>query len=218
MSSCYCCICGKCFNTKPSALRNKHGKFCSQICRSQRPPSSPAFRFWKNVQITPSCWIWTGRKDKDGYGQFSRYHGQPLRAPRFAWEETYGPIPKTLFVLHGCDNPACVNPKHLFLGTALDNAQDCVNKNRTATGDQNGARTHPENLVRGDGHWMRRTPAKINRGEATGHAKLTAEQVQDIRKRYETGSATKIQLANEFSVSRQNISCIIRRKSWAHVP
>jgi len=89
-------------------------------------------RFWAKVQKTDSCWNWTGTKTLGGYGHF--YVG-PRGAPkkcahRIAWELTHGTIPDGLYVLHHCDNPPCVRPDHLFLGTPQDNTDDMITKKR----------------------------------------------------------------------------------------
>ena len=84
------------------------------------------------------CTEWTKHRVKDGYGGVKRLtpHGMIYLAHRLAWYEAYGPIPKGLFVLHICDNPPCVNVKHLFLGTHADNMADRKSKGRTARGDK----------------------------------------------------------------------------------
>lgn len=92
-------------------------------------------RFWAKVNKTESCWLWTGFLDKDGYG-FIRQggaKGKMVRAHRFSWELTNGKIEEGMKVLHNCpggDNPSCVNPNHLFLGTQQDNIADMVIKGR----------------------------------------------------------------------------------------
>jgi len=89
-------------------------------------------RFWKNVKKTDSCWLWTarGRCGSLGYGQFwLGYKDGKTTAHRAAWILTFGD-PKDLYVLHKCDNPLCVNPDHLFLGTQQDNVRDCFSKGR----------------------------------------------------------------------------------------
>lgn len=85
-------------------------------------------------QVPGQCWEWTGARDADGYGQL---HGDHTRANRAAYVEWVGPIPDGLWVCHRCDNPPCINPEHLFLGTPQDNAVDMVSKNRHGKYDPN---------------------------------------------------------------------------------
>lgn len=94
-----------------------------------KPTEKQIERFNSRFVKTDTCWIWTWKKDKDGYGQF---HARPFtqRAHRFSYIVFKGPIPDGHFVCHSCDNPSCVNPEHLWIGTVLDNNRDALNKGR----------------------------------------------------------------------------------------
>lgn len=94
-------------------------------------PAESVTRFWAKVAVGDGCWKWTGATDSDGYGKVRRA-GAFVRAHRFAWIVTHGDIPAGLMVCHRCDNPPCVRPDHLFLGTAGDNSRDAESKGRLA--------------------------------------------------------------------------------------
>lgn len=94
-------------------------------------------RFWNKVSKNGSCWEWTARRNKDGYGEFSS--GTQSKAHRYSYELHFGKIPKGVLVLHTCDNSCCVNPNHLYLGTDMDNAIDRMIRDRGARGERQGS-------------------------------------------------------------------------------
>jgi hypothetical protein len=105
----------------------------SHICyKLPRVAKSLEVRFWAKVQKTETCWLWTAHKAHFGYGEIkmSTPPYKNLRAHRVSWELHFGPIPPGAQVLHHCDNPACVRPDHLFLGSDLDNQRDAIAKGR----------------------------------------------------------------------------------------
>lgn len=153
---------------------NKKGRLSSELgrCWEYCPPSNLTFQFW--------------------------FRGRMVTVTRFAYELQVGKIPgglivtnrrTALCVLHKCDNPLCVNPKHLFLGTQNDNMQDKVNKHRQA------------------------------KGEIQHLAKLTAETVTEIRRRYKPGCRINGQcaMAREFKVSQSTIREVIMKYTWRHL-
>lgn len=104
-------------------------------------------RFWSKVSKGEGCWLWDGHLQPKGYGNFT-VGNKTWKAHRFAWVLTFGAIADGLFVLHRCDNPTCVRPDHLFLGTNDDNMRDMVNKGRKQLLHptcQRGHRLSPEN-------------------------------------------------------------------------
>ncbi len=142
--------------------------------------------FMQKVNKTASgCWEWTGARGRDGYGKFDDY--PETLAHREAWRLFKGDVPPGTSVLHHCDNPPCVNPDHLFLGTQYDNVQDCKKKGRRADCS----------------------------GERNGRAKLNAEQVAEIRRRHAHSTDTVSTLAPEYGVSRNLIHQILSGHTWA---
>jgi hypothetical protein len=164
-------------------------------------------RFWSYVDRSggdEACWIWTGGRNIRGYGVF-RIGSTKINSHRYAWIIIRGPVPDSLYVCHDCpggDNPACVNPAHMFLGTNGDNQRDASAKGRSAHGDNHPSRLHPE---------------RLKRGEENGQSKLTTEQVRSIRVEYATGAMTQDELAQKYHVVRNAIWMIVRRKTWVHV-
>lgn len=113
------------------------------MARTGRPETSIRKRFIEKIvfdELT-ECWNWGGAAGPQGYGFIKRKDGTQLRAHRFAYELANGPIPPGMFVCHTCDNPSCVRPSHLFLGSHQDNMTDMAVKGRAARmfGDRNGS-------------------------------------------------------------------------------
>jgi hypothetical protein len=188
-------------------------------------------RLWAKVTQTPTCWPRSGAQDKDGY---TRLHagGREIRAHRLAWELANGSVvPAGACVLHRCDNPPCVRPDHLFLGTKGDNNRDRHGKGRDAAGTRNGRSLHPERYPRGDAHPARVHPERLARGERSGAvlhpeqyrgernsaAKVTADQVREIRALYAAGGITYKELGARYGLSITPTWMIVTRKSWAHI-
>lgn len=153
------------------------------------PPKNKEQDFWKKVKLTDGCWEWQSTKIRCGYGyhrESNKYH----LAHRFAFELWNGEIPEGMNVLHKCDNRACVNPDHLFLGTQQDNILDMIGKKR------NG---HPA----GEKHWC---------------SKLTEKDVNDIRTKYIPRKCSMMMLAKEYGTSKSSIRDILNGNSWIKAP
>jgi len=119
----------------PERVKESNRKYreAHPVERKERRPD--AERFLSKVDKGESCWTWKGWIDGWGYGKF-RYRGRMMFAHRFSYMTYREPVPDGLCVLHRCDNPACVNPAHLFLGTQGDNAKDKMAKNRHTFGEK----------------------------------------------------------------------------------
>lgn len=144
-------------------------------------------RFMSKIEIIPnSCWLWTGGTTTEGYGQFTIGYKRH-RAHRVAYARWKMLFPEELYVCHACDNRVCVNPAHLFLGTAADNIADRDAKGRQAV------------------------------GEANGRAVLTEEQVLAIRAEYAAGDTSQRALGRKYGVEKTAIRRAVHRATWAHV-
>ncbi len=188
-----CPACGELFRRHLSQFKGPRA-FCSKACAYANKKLIPlADRFWARVEKTESCWLWTGclkgGRPKISIPTLGRRR-KMLLACRLSWELAHGPIPDGLEVCHNCpggDNPRCVNPEHLFLGTHADNMRDAGLKGQMARGESNHA------------------------------AKLTEVIVRSIRTRYAAGGVTQQQLADEFGVTNSVVCHVISRKAWRHV-
>lgn len=152
----------------------------------KRIPIEQRFRRHFVERGEDECWLWIGGTQEDGYGRIGvgGRTNKKIAAHRLSWELRNGPIPDGLHCLHSCDNPPCVNPKHLFLGTNLENMRDRDRKGRCKATGIPGA-----------------------------HAKLSQDQVIEIRKRLDTQG----NLARKYGVSKGAISSIWSGKNWKHL-
>ena len=128
--------------------------------------------------VTPGCWLWVGLRDKDGYGLIRKKH-RGLRAHRISYELFVAPIPAGLIVRHKCDTPRCVNPEHLEVGTAWDNAQDKVLRNRDSSlrGEE-----HPRSVFSTDQIVQIRSDKRLQKFIAADY-KTTVSTVSKIQRR-----------------------------------
>jgi hypothetical protein len=150
---------------------------------------NPTTRFFNNINKTSSCWLWIKARTRAGYGEFF-VNGKMAYAHRFSWELHKGPIPIGQCVLHNCpggDNPACVNPDHLFLGTKLDNNRDMLKKGTFSMG-------------------IKHT-----------FAKLTVQDVLWIKENMKRPCKGINAIAKRFGVCRQSIYQIIDGKTWKSI-
>jgi hypothetical protein len=131
------------------------------------------------------CWVWMGSTQVRGYGEIISNNRKHL-AHRASYEAFVGKIPKGMYVCHACDNVACVNPNHLFLGTQKQNLQDMANKGRSTRGVKNPM------------------------------AKLTEEQVKEIKRGFAVGK-TDVELSVQFNISRSTIYGIRNRRLWSYI-
>lgn len=141
-------------------------------------------RFWSYVDSSKECWTWTAYKNKDKYGVFA-IDRIPHYAHRVSWMIHNGEIPDGLCVLHKCDNPPCVRPDHLFLGTRKDNNVDKSLKGRASVAE-----------------WM-----KNQQGEKNINYKISDSQVSEIKNLRKEGKTLK-EIASKYDISFQHVSKI----------
>lgn len=164
-------------------------------------------RFWRFVEKTDGCWLWTGSLDTNGYGLLRDDAGKSTGAHRFSYRLHTGPIAPKEQVCHSCDVRRCVRPDHLWTGTARANTQDAIDKGRFPFAGLNP-------------NWLKTR----QRGEKHVRARLTEEQVRQIRHDYRPaacGPGTKPTsmrgLARTYGVSKAVIQQIVNGAIWCHV-
>jgi hypothetical protein len=155
-------------------------------------PIDPTQRFMAKLVATDnlSCWEWTGAKNNKGYGMFMLESPNKIPASRAAWILFRDQIPEGYSVCHHCDNPGCVNPEHLFLGTHADNMHDMHHKGR-------------HKYV-------------VHRGSNNGVAKLDEAKVSEIKRMLRAKVPHKT-IAKMFGVASSGISHIATGRNWRHV-
>lgn len=167
------------------------GKFCCRKhYREYARTEGTILRFWKRVKVRSKdeCWEWIGRVDKHGYGRIER-EGTDVLASRIAMEIKLGrSLTSKECSLHSCDNPACVNPKHLWLGSQGDNMKDMVKKGRSS-----------------------RLP-----GESNGKSRFKTQEILRMRKLFDSGKRI-IEIAREYKTAQPVINRIVHRKRWKHI-
>lgn len=149
-------------------------------------PATPRQLFERKVKKTRKCWVWQGSRWKSGYGAHGA-SGLDGKAHRAAWQIYRGPIPKGLYVLHKCDNRACVRPSHLFLGTHAENMADKAKKGR----QNNRGTKNPRAVL---------TPAKVRRIYKAAHAGKNCAE-----------------LGRRYGVREQTIGQIKHGWNWSHI-
>jgi hypothetical protein len=142
------------------------------------------------IKENNGCWEWCSKRDRAGYGQLTRER-KNLMAHKLSYQIFVGPIKKGLYVCHKCDNPPCIRPDHLFLGTQKQNMKDCIEKGRFKIGG--------------------------NKYSAAANQRLTEKQVKEIRRKYPSGNYTQLELAKFYGVTQTCISDILVFKTWKHL-
>ena len=142
-------------------------------------------RFWAKVRKSDGCWEWTASRNQKGYGELKVDGSKNSTAHRVSWQLHNGPIPTGLHVLHHCDNPPCIRPDHLFLGTNRDNAQDAAVKGRRAS----------------------------MRGTNNNAARLSPEAARAIRNRVALGAPQRA-VAADYGVAPQTVWRIVHGETW----
>lgn len=156
-----------------------------------RHPRPIEDRFWEKVdkRDPDECWEWTAAKGTRGYGELANKPNPPIAAHRLSYIIAHGSIPEGMDVCHSCDNPACCNPAHLWLGTHRDNMHDMYLKNRR----------------------------KAISGEQHRDAKFTNEQIRHIREMYKSGQYRLCELTRMFDISRTSMTKILKGLTYKNI-
>jgi len=184
------------------ANRDGSHSACAHCMKTGVPVRTLEQKFWERIdksgpvpKHTPGlgpCWVWIAGKDSFGYGRVNigGRKERPRGAHVVSWVIAHGGAWPALCVLHKCDNPACVNPDHLFLGTRLDNNNDKIAKGRNGFA--------------------------IQLGEIHGMAKITESDVREMRRLRSLGMLQR-HIGDRFGITQTNVSLIVRKKTWSHV-
>lgn len=160
-----------------------------RTCRDETLPS----RFWSKVKRAgpDECWEWQAYRDPNGYGRIGFAGRSNTTASRVSWALQVGPIPEGLFVLHHCDNPPCVNVRHLYVGTPKQNMRDFMERGQGDYGDR--------------------------RGSKNANARLSERDVIEMRRERSERGTSYSNIGAQFGITTQYAWLIVNGKRWAHV-
>ncbi len=160
-----------------------------------RTPITERFGRYVYLSLNTGCWEWRGAKNEHGYGVIGKGGGKKsgnIKAHRLSYQIfRHANLAREQFICHRCDNPPCVNPDHLFVGTQRDNIADMIAKGRNSN-------------------------PPIRYGESNHNAKLTKKSIPKIRRLFKRGTSSR-KIARLHSVDKNTILAIINHKTWRHV-